>query len=363
MHPRERFWRSIAILALVLCALLVGNSYLRVYLFSETEPRKPAARADLVGDEARTTELFAKTIPSVVSIYARKGGVRLATPEGVGTGSGFVWDRAGHIVTNYHVIEQATELGVLFGGETPLPARLVGAAPWVDLAVLRLEDPPEDLKPIPIGTSADLVVGQSVYAIGNPFGLSRSLTTGVISALDRRLPTASGREVVGVIQTDAAINPGNSGGPLVDSSGRLIGVNTAILAPTGSFTGVGFAIPVDTVNRIVPELIRDGRAKLPGIGFVPLPEEVAQQHGIRGIVVQSVTPGSAAARAGLAGINAAGRLGDVIVAADGKPVANVADLASVLERVGIGNTVRLTVARNGTRREVAATVQDISPRK
>jgi 2-alkenal reductase len=251
---------------------------------------------------------------------------------------------------------------VLFGGETPLPARLVGDAPWVDLAVLRLEDPPDDLKPIPVGTSADLAVGQSVYAIGNPFGLSRSLTTGVISALDRRLPTASGREVVGVIQTDAAINPGNSGGPLVDSSGRLIGVNSAILAPTGSFTGVGFAIPVDTVNRIVPELIRDGRAKLPGIGFVPLSEDVARQHGIRGIAVQSVTPGSAAARAGLAGIDAAGRLGDVIVAAEGRPVATVADLASVLERVGIGNTVRLTVVRAGSRREIATTVQDISPR-
>jgi S1-C subfamily serine protease len=164
-----------------------------------------------------------------------------------------------------------------------------------------------------------------------------------------------------VIQTDTAINPGNSGGPLVDSSGRLIGVNTAILAPTGSFTGVGFAIPVDTVNRIVPELIRDGRARLPGIGFVPLPEGVAHQHGIRGIVVQAVSPGSPAARAGLTGIDAGGRVGDVIVAAEGKPVANVADLAGVLERVGIGNTVRLTVVRDGSRREVSATVQDISP--
>jgi 2-alkenal reductase len=273
-----------------------------------------------------------------------------------------VWDRAGHIVTNNHVIAQATEFGVLLGGEQPTPARLVGTAPWVDLAVLKLVSPPDDLRPLPIGTSADLAVGQSVYAIGNPFGLSRSLTTGVISALDRRLPTALGREVVGVIQTDAAVNPGNSGGPLIDSSGRLIGVNTAILAPTGSFTGVGFAIPVDTVNRIVPELIRDGRAKLPGIGFVPLPEEVAHQHGIRGIVVQSVLPGSTAAQAGLVGIDHAGRLGDVIVAAEGKPVATVSDLAAVLERVGIGNKARLTVVRGGPRRELSATVQDVSPR-
>jgi 2-alkenal reductase len=363
MEPRERFWRTIAVLALFLCALLVADRYLRAYLLTESAPRPIAPRADLAGEEARTTQLFARTAPSVVAIYARKGGGRgRATPEGLGTGSGFIWDRAGHIVTNHHVIEQATDLGVLLDGETPLPARLVGTAPWVDLAVLKLEDPPDNLQPIPVGTSADLSVGQSVYAIGNPFGLQRSLTTGVISALNRRFPTASGREVVGVIQTDTAINPGNSGGPLVDSSGRLIGVNSAILAPTGSFTGVGFAIPVDTVNRIVPELIRDGRAKLPGIGFVPLPEEVAHQHGIRGIVVQSVPPGSAAARAGLVGIDAAGRLGDVIVAAEGKAVATVADLSALLERVGIGNTARITVVRDGARRDLAVVVQDISPR-
>ena len=361
MEPRDRFWRLVAVLALALCALLIGERYVRGFLLSETAPRLPAPRADLAGEEARTTALFARTAPSVVAIYARKRGTRLGE-GGVGAGSGFVWDRAGHIVTNHHVVEQADQLGVLFGGETPLPARLVGTAPWVDLAVLKLIDPPDDLQPIPVGTSADLAVGQSVYAIGNPFGLSRSLTTGVISALGRRFPTASGREVVGVIQTDTAINPGNSGGPLIDSSGRLIGVNTAILAPTGSFTGVGFAIPVDTVNRIVPELIRDGRARLPGIGFVPLPEEVAHQYGIRGIVVQTVPPDSPAARAGLTGIDEFGRLGDVIVAADGEPVATVADLAIVLERVGIGNRVRLTVVRDGRRRDLTTTVQDIAPR-
>lgn len=361
MEPRDRFWRIVALSALLLCALLIGDRYLRAYLLSATVPRQPVPRPDIVGEEARTTGLFAKTAPSVVSIYARKNaGGRRGQADGVGTGSGFVWDRAGHIVTNNHVVEGASELGVLFGGETPLPARLVGTAPWVDLAVLKLEEVPDDLRPIPIGTSADLAVGQSVFAIGNPFGLSRSLTTGVISALDRRLPTEHGREVVGVIQTDTAINPGNSGGPLVDSAGRLIGVNTAILAPTGSFTGVGFAIPVDTVNRIVPELIRDGRARLPGIGFVPIPEEIARQHGIRGIVVQSVPAGSPAARAGLTGIDASGRLGDVIVEADGKAVATVADLAAILERIGIGNTVRLTVVRDGARRELTTTVQDVS---
>jgi 2-alkenal reductase len=361
MDPRDRYWRAIAALGLLLCALLVGDRYLRGYFQSATAPRQPAPRTDYQGEEARTTALFTKTSPSVVAIYARKS--RGSTESGgVGTGSGFVWDRAGHLVTNNHVVAQASEIGVVLGGEQPVPARLVGAAPWADLAVLRLADPPDDLQPIPIGTSSDLAVGQSVYAIGNPFGLSRSLTTGVISALDRRLPTAPGREAAGVIQTDAAVNPGNSGGPLVDSSGRLIGVNTAILAPTGSFTGVSFAIPVDTVNRIVPEIIRDGHARLPGIGFVPLPEEVAQQNGIHGIVVQAVPAGGAAAQAGLTGIDESGRLGDVIVAAEGKPVATVADLAAVLERVGIGNKVRLTLSRGGARREVSATVQDISPR-
>jgi 2-alkenal reductase len=361
LDPSDRYWRTIAALALIMCAILLGDRYLRGYFLAETAPRQPAPRTDIAGEEARTTDLFANTAPSVVAIYARKHD-GLAAQSGLGAGSGFVWDRVGHIVTNHHVIEQAAEIGVLLGGERPLPARLVGSAPWVDLAVVRLIDPPDDLRPILIGTSTDLVVGQSVHAIGNPFGLSRSLTTGVISALDRRLPTESGREVVGVIQTDAAVNPGNSGGPLVDSSGRLIGVNTAILAPTGSFTGVGFAIPVDTVNRIVPELIRDGRARLPGIGFVPLPEQIARQHGIRGIVVASVPPGGAAASAGLTGIDESGRVGDVIVAAEDKPVATVADLATVLERVGVGNKVRLTVVRDGRRRELSVTVQDISRR-
>jgi 2-alkenal reductase len=369
LEPRDRFWRTVALLALALCALLVGERYLRGYFLAETAPRVPAPRAEFAGEEARTTALFTRTAPSVVAIYARKSnGLRLrgdggGSDEGLGTGSGFVWDKAGHIVTNHHVIEGASELGVLFGGETPVSARLAGSAPQVDLAVLKLDYPPDDLQPIPIGTSADLVVGQSVYAIGNPFGLARSLTTGVISALDRKLPTESGREVVGVIQTDTAINPGNSGGPLVDSSGRLIGVNTAILAPTGGFTGVGFAIPVDTVNRVVPELISTGHARLPGIGFVPLPEEVARQNGIRGVVVRAVRPGSPAARAGLVGLNErTGRLGDVIVGVEGKPVATLADLAAALEQVGIGNTVRLTVVRDGVRREVTAPVLDISVR-
>ena len=260
------------------------------------------------------------------------------------------------------MIDQATELGVLFGGETPLPARLVGAAPWVDLAVLKLEDPPDDLQPLPVGTSADLAVGQSVYAIGNPFGLSRSLTTGVISALDRRLPTASGREVVGVIQTDTAINPGNSGGPL----DRQLG-------------------PPDRRQHRHPgphRLLHRRRLRHPRrhgqphrAGADPRRPRQAAGHRLRAPAGGDRTPARdprhrcpvrdarrRGPRAGLVGIDAAGRLGDVIVAADGRPVATVADLASVLERVGIGNTVRLTLVRDGTRREITTTVQDISPR-
>jgi 2-alkenal reductase len=286
LQPYEPNWRLMAILAMVACALLLSERVARDFLLAATEPRDVQPRVPFEGEEKRTTSLFAKAAPSVVSIYARRGSAYVPQ-SGVGTGSGFIWDAAGHIVTNNHVVAEAEDVGVLLGGEQAIPARLVGTAPWADLAVLKLSVVPDGLRPLPVGSSADLVVGQSVYAIGNPFGLSRSLTTGVISALDRRLPTASGREVAGVVQTDAAVNPGNSGGPLIDSSGRLIGVNTAILAPTGSFTGVGFAIPVDTVNRIVPELIRDGRARLPGIGIVPLPDDVASRAAVRGVIVQA----------------------------------------------------------------------------
>ncbi len=190
--------------------------------------------------------------------------------------------------------------------------------------------------------------------------MSRTLTRGIISALDRHLPTASGREVAGVIQTDAAINPGNSGGPLVDSSGRLIGVTTAILAPSGASAGVGFAVPVDTVNRIVPALIQSGRAPLPGIGIRAYPEELAARYGIKGIVVQGVLPGSSAAKAGIRGVGANGRIGDIIVAVDGVPVSNLGELANQLERTGVGKSAQLTVLRDGAQVKTDVVVQDIN---
>ncbi len=201
---------------------------------------------------------------------------------------------------------------------------------------------------------------QAAFAIGNPFGLDQSLTTGVISALKRRLPTTGGREITNVIQTDAAINPGNSGGPLLDSAGRLIGVNTAIFSPSGSNAGIGFAIPVDVVNRVVPDLIRSGRVPTPGIGIVAGNEAAATRLGAEGVVVVRTVPGSPAERAGLRGIDAArGALGDVIVGANGKPVRRLADLTDHLEQIGVGKTVELTVQRGGSTTTVPVEVTDI----
>jgi 2-alkenal reductase len=205
-----------------------------------------------------------------------------------------------------------------------------------------------------------LAVGQAAFAIGNPFGLDQSLTSGIISALERRLPASGGREIAGVIQTDAAINPGNSGGPLLDSSGRLIGVNTAIFSPSGANAGIGFAIPVDRVNRVVPQLIKDGRVPTPGIGIIAADEAVTVQAGISGVVIAAVAPGSPAADAGLQGIDPqSGKLGDIILAVDGTRVQKISELAERLERAGIGGSVTLSVSRDGREREVAVAVADI----
>jgi 2-alkenal reductase len=239
-------------------------------------------------------------------------------------------------------------------------AELVGLASNYDLAVIRLPNARQLPPPITVGTSADLRVGQFAFAIGNPFGLDQSLTMGIISALKRRLPTSGGREISNVIQTDAAINPGNSGGPLLDSAGRLIGVNTAIVSPAGANIGVGFAIPVDIVNRVVPELIRTGRVPTPGIGIVPASDTSAMRLGIEGVIIRRTISGTPAERAGLRGSNlAAGTLGDVIVAVNGKPVHRVPDLTDELEQVGVGGKVRLTLKRDSRETSVELEVIDI----
>jgi 2-alkenal reductase len=264
-------------------------------------------------------------------------------------------------VTNFHVIQGARRVRARLDSGEAVDARVVGVAPDYDLAVVRLAETRAGFRPIPIGSSAELEVGQAVFAIGNPFGLSRTLTTGIISALDRRLPTASRREIRGVIQTDAAINPGNSGGPLLDSAGRLIGVNTAIVSGSGSSAGIGFAVPVDIVNQVVPRLIREGKVPRPGIGILVAEEALGARLGLDGLVIAEVLRGSAAERAGLVGLDPRlGRVGDVITQVNDRPVRTVAEFAAALEHAGIGSEVELTVLRDGRLRAVRVTVSDIS---
>jgi S1-C subfamily serine protease len=273
-----------------------------------------------------------------------------------GTGSGFVWDRLGHVVTNFHVIEGGDTFVVRFADQSEREAKVVGVAPDKDLAVLKIDAAAGSLVPLVPGRSSELQVGQKVLALGNPFGLDHSLTVGVVSALDREIEAPNGRRISEVIQTDAAINPGNSGGPLLDSAGRLIGVNSAIFSPSGASAGIGFAIPVDTVTRLVPQLIRSGRPVQAGIGIVPLSDSYARRLGIEGVVLREVTPGSPADRAGLVGLQRVRfggiRLGDVIVGVGGKPVRSLNDLLDAFERAGVGETVELRVQRDDSERSV-----------
>jgi len=340
---------------------LVGPVVKDLVLTAST-PRIVTARGELANFERVSIDLFAAAAPSVAYIYTQTPSRNLFDPNAsqAGTGSGFVWDGAGHVVTNNHVIAGANKISVqLDSGET-LSARLIGAAPEYDLAVLKLDSVRTNLTPISVGASADLKVGQSVFAIGNPFGLGRSLSTGVISALDRHLPTAGGRAVHGAIQTDAAINPGNSGGPLLDSAGRLIGVSTAIVSGSGSSAGVGFAVPVDVVNQIIPQLIANGSIPRPGIGITVLDEALSARLGMPGVVIADVLTDSAAQAAGLKGVDRRrGRLGDTILSVNGRRVRTIAEFADELASVGIGNEVLLTVVRDGKTRSVKVSILNI----
>ena len=323
------------------------------------QSRAVAPRGPLNAEESNHIAVFKAASPSVVHITTLEVGRDVFTADLTqlprGTGSGFVWDEHGHIVTNFHVIQAGNAARVTLADQTSYAADLVGAFPDRDLAVLRIDAPASRLPPIPLGRSRDLQVGQQVYAIGNPFGLDRTLTRGIVSALDREIESVTRRRIRGAIQTDAAINPGNSGGPLLDSAGRLIGVNTAIFSTSGANAGIGFAIPVDEVNRIVPRLIRDGRLLRPALGITAAPEGLAQALQLPGgVPIARVVPGGPAHKAGLRAFarGGDGRLvqGDVITAVVGEPVADFDDLLDQLERYQAGERITLTLWRAGRSR-------------
>jgi S1-C subfamily serine protease len=323
-------------------------------------PAPPEPRTDLTDEENRTIALFQEASPAVVHIttldVAQDYFTRNLLSIPSGTGTGFIWDDQGHVVTNFHVIASAEAAKVTLNDHTTTSATLVGTAPDHDIAVLKIDAPKEKLRSLRLGSSENLLVGQKVFAIGNPFGLDQTLTTGVISGLGREIESLTRRSIRGVIQTDAAINPGNSGGPLLDSSGRLIGVNTAIFSPSGAYAGVGFAVPVDTVSRIVPQIIQHGRVIRPVLGITTADPRLARSLGVQGLLVLETITGSGAAEAGLQPTRRTpdGRLdlGDVITAVDGEPVADANDLYTILGERDVGDTVTVTVSRAGEPRDV-----------
>lgn len=325
------------------------------------EPPTVAARGDLSDAEETTIEIYRNASDSVVFITKLSVQMdpfrRNAMTIPAGTGSGFVWDDQGHIVTNYHVVAGGQGARVTLHDQSVWPAQLVGTYPDKDIAVLKIDAPVEALKPLPVGSSANLQVGQHVFAIGNPFGLDQTLSTGVISGLGREIMSLSRRPIQGVIQTDAAINPGNSGGPLLDSAGRLIGMNTAIYSPSGTSAGVGFAVPVAAIARAVPQLINSGQVERAGLGIRIDEGQLAARLGLRGALVIGVVPGSGAAQAGLRPTvrdRRTGRiiLGDLIVAIDGEQIADVLDLYRVLDRLEVGHDAQVTLQRDGNQRTV-----------
>ena len=358
--PHERSWLSPRVMSLCLLGLVLSQAA-QLFLFRSRTARDSVPvvqpRGELAEDEKSTIELFSKVSPTVVHIttntLARSRFSRNLQEVPSGTGSGFVWDNLGHIVTNYHVIKDADSITVSLADRTSWTATVVGIAPDKDIAVLKVDAPLDQLKPVAIGTSADIQVGQKSFAIGNPFGLDQTLTTGVISALGREIDSVTGRKIYDVIQTDAAINPGNSGGPLLDSAGRLIGITTAIYSPSGAYAGIGFAIPVDIVRRYVPELIQHGRLIQPTLGITIARGD---QFDVGGVLVVAVEPQSSAEEAGLRPTqqDRYGRiiLGDIISAVNKQSVRTPDDLLTLLENHKIGELVTLTVRRGQTQTDL-----------
>lgn len=328
--------------------------------FLGAEPRPVTPRQPLDAEELATIGIFEKYAKSVVHITTatlERQFFSLNVDEvQQGSGAGFIWDEKGHIVTNYHVIRGANMAQVTLANQKTYKASYVGGAPEKDLAVLKIIAQGETLSPIPIGESHNLKVGQKVLAIGNPFGLDQTLTTGIISALGREINSVIETPIKNVIQTDAAINPGNSGGPLLDSAGRLIGVNTAIFSPTGSNAGIGFAIPIETVNWVVPELITHGKLTRPDLGVSLASDRITRQLGIEGALVLEVERGSSAEKAGLVPTkrlrNGSLVLGDIIVGVESKEVLRANDVFARILSFKVGDSIRLKVYRNGKLIEV-----------
>lgn len=377
-EPVPSAQRSPVGIVLVLC-LLVGlvavflskddreESGRSRHAVSEVQPRTVSAPPALGDDERATIGVFEQASPSVAFIVNRA--IRrdffslnpIDIPQG--SGSGVVWDESGHVITNFHVVYGADAVMVVLSENQEYEARVVGVDPDHDLAVLHIRAPQETLVPLPIGSAHDLLVGQKVLAIGNPFGLDHTLTTGIVSAIGRTMKSMTGRTIEGVIQTDAAINPGNSGGPLLDSSGRLIGINTQIVSPSGAFSGIGFAVPVDMVNRIVPQLIRHGKVIRAGIGVSVVADRITARWGVKGVVIRKVTPDGPADRAGLKGLRSVdgGRisLGDVVMAIEGEAVRTVDNLLTILDRYEVGDRVHVEVERDGASRTVTLRLQAV----
>jgi S1-C subfamily serine protease len=343
---------------------------------SALEVTPPANITDpsLATDEQNNIEVYRAAAPGVVYIQSTST-VRdffgMFSQQREGAGSGSVIDEQGDILTNYHVIADAEKLTVSFGGGRNYPARVVGKDPDTDLAVIRLLQPPkEPLTIVPMGDSDKLIVGQKVLAIGNPFGLDRTLTTGVISGLQRPIRAQNNRQIEGAIQTDAAINPGNSGGPLLDSHGRMIGITSQIESPSGASAGVGFAIPVNIAKRIYPELVRNGEVRRPKLGITSRSVESLGNMRLpvsEGVIVMNVQPGSGAANAGIRGLvqteDGDVELGDIIVAVDGQKVANGDDLYRILDKHQVGDTVNVEVVRNSRHVTVPVRLMDLSDRR
>ncbi len=355
--------RLLIILAAVAAVLWYLSSPRSLY-DPEAEPRPVTARGNLADDEQNTIGLFEATAASVVyitSIELRRSLFSLNVYEiPQGTGSGFIWDRDGRIVTNYHVIEDANRLEVTLADHSTWKGTVVGVSPDKDLAVLQISAPSDKLQPIMVGESGNLRVGQKVFAIGNPFGLDQTMTTGIVSALGREIKSVSGRTIQGVIQTDAAINPGNSGGPLLDSAGRLIGINTAIYSPSGASAGIGFAVPVNIVNRTVPELIKYGRSMKPGIGVTIANRQIADRLGVKGVLLINIQPDSAAEKAGLRGTRRIGNeiiLGDIIESVNSITVLSFDDLLNAFDRYRVGDEVVLGIIRDESRIEVRVALE------